>query len=67
LKTISFSIRSLSMANQVKLIFGAAFIASLSDETRQEFLDVLENNSVKEIDTARLYVRFKSCRQILAH
>ncbi|KAK9357890.1 NADP-dependent oxidoreductase domain-containing protein [Lipomyces starkeyi] len=43
------------MANQVKLIFGAAFIALLSDETRQEFLDVLENNGVKEIDTARLY------------
>ncbi|KAK9328264.1 NADP-dependent oxidoreductase domain-containing protein [Lipomyces starkeyi] len=43
------------MANQVKLIFGAAFIDSLSDETLQEFLDILENNGVKEIDTARLY------------
>ncbi|KAK9426902.1 NADP-dependent oxidoreductase domain-containing protein [Lipomyces doorenjongii] len=52
------------MANQVKIIFGAAFIASLSDEVRLEFWDMLENNGVKEIDTAHLY---KGSEKALGH
>ncbi|KAK9233974.1 NADP-dependent oxidoreductase domain-containing protein [Lipomyces kononenkoae] len=43
------------MANQIKLIFGTAFIAPLGDETINEFLRILEHNGVKELDSARLY------------
>ncbi|KAK9358161.1 NADP-dependent oxidoreductase domain-containing protein [Lipomyces starkeyi] len=43
------------MANEVKIIFGAANFEQFSEDTRREILAVLENNNVKEIDTAYLY------------
>ncbi|KAK9242398.1 NADP-dependent oxidoreductase domain-containing protein [Lipomyces tetrasporus] len=43
------------MSTELKVIFGAAGIAMFPVEERKEILSVLEDNNVKEIDTAYIY------------
>jgi hypothetical protein len=44
------------MAPSLKLIFGAYPFFEWSKEVQEEFLNVLEKDGVKDIDTARAYV-----------
>jgi len=39
-----------------KIIFGTAGAATWSDETRTEFLEILEKHHANTLDTASLYV-----------
>ncbi|KAI9815236.1 MAG: hypothetical protein M1827_002716 [Pycnora praestabilis] len=43
------------MTKPIKILFGTAAIASYSVERQKEFLQVLERNNVKDLDTAYLY------------
>jgi aflatoxin B1 aldehyde reductase len=38
------------------IVFGSAGIASLSTETANEMLNILEKHNIKQIDTASIYV-----------
>lgn len=40
----------------LKLIFGTFPISQFPEEQRQQYLDVLEKNGVKQLDTAYVYV-----------
>ncbi len=39
------------------IVFGAAGVAAFSTEQLNEIFDILDKHNIKEIDTARLYVR----------
>ena len=49
-----------SPSKSVKLIFGGFVFGNISSKTDQDFLDVLTQYNVVDIDTARIYVRIPS-------
>lgn len=45
------------MAQAPKIVFGAAGVSAFSTEQLDEIYNILDKHNVKELDTARLYVR----------
>lgn len=45
------------MSKAPAIVFGTAGVAAFSTEQLNEVFDILEKHNVKELDTARLYVR----------
>ncbi len=44
-------------ATPVKIVWGAGGLGQYPLETGQKFLEILEKNDIKDIDTAFIYVR----------
>lgn len=45
------------MSKNVKIIFGAATLGGFDKDAKQEVMDILTKNNVKDLDTAYIYVK----------